>query len=110
MKFSIIIPVYNRPDEIKELLESLTRQTYKNFEVVIVEDGSINKCEDIVKGFQNQLKIRYYYKENSGQGFSRNFGFDLAEGDYFIVFDSDCIIPDNYLETVDDSLKINYLD
>jgi glycosyltransferase involved in cell wall biosynthesis len=110
MRFSIIIPVYNRPDEIKELLESLNRQTSKPFEVLIIEDGSSNKCESIVKSFQNQLNIRYYYKENSGQGFSRNFGYELAKGDYFIVFDSDCIIPDNYLELVHNSLSKNYLD
>lgn len=110
MKFSIIIPVYNRPDEVKELLESLTRQNYKNFEVLIIEDGSTLKCEEISKAFQDRLELRYYYKENSGQGFSRNFGFDLALGDYFVVFDSDCIIPDHYLNTVYNSLSKNYLD
>jgi glycosyltransferase involved in cell wall biosynthesis len=110
MKFSIIIPLYNRPDEIKELLESLTRQTYKNFEVIVIEDGSVNKAEDIVRSFIGKLEVHYYYKENSGQGFSRNFGFEKAGGDYFIIFDSDCIIPDHYLETVNDYLKKNYLD
>jgi glycosyltransferase involved in cell wall biosynthesis len=110
MKFSIIIPVYNRPDEIKELLESLTRQTYKNFEVVIVEDGSTLKCDEIVRDFMGKLDIHYFYKENSGQGFSRNFGFDLAKGDYFVVFDSDCIIPENYFDVVNYSLSKNHLD
>lgn len=112
MKYSIIIPVYNRPDEIKELLESLTLQTFQNFEILIIEDGSKPElcCEDIVKSFADKLEIFYYFKENSGQGFSRNFGYERANGDYFIVFDSDCIIPENYLNTVDKYLKNNYLD
>jgi glycosyltransferase involved in cell wall biosynthesis len=110
MKFSIIIPVYNRPEEVNELLESLSRQSYKNFEVLIIEDGSTRNCDTISDSYKSKLDIKYFYKENSGQGFSRNFGFNLANGDYFIVFDSDCIIPDNYLNTVNLSLTINYLD
>lgn len=110
MRFSIIIPVYNRPDELKELLESLTRQTYKNFEVLIIEDGSIHKAEKVADFFLDKLDLRYYYKENSGQGFSRNFGFERAQGDYFLVFDSDCIIPEHYLDAVNNALQKNYLD
>ncbi len=72
--YSVVIPIYNRPDEIQELLGSLTRQSYSNFEVIIVEDGSQIKCEDICRSFQDKLNIQYFYKENSGQGFSRNFG------------------------------------
>lgn len=98
MQFSIIIPVFNRPDEIRELLETLTKQTYQQFEVIIVEDGSTSKCEEIVQSFSGVLDIYYYFKENSGQGFSRNFGFERAKGDYLIVFDSDCLIPKDYLE------------
>src|SRR6185437_4271135 len=109
-KYSIIIPVYNRPDEIKELIESLTRQTFKNFEVLVIEDGSTIKCEDVIKPFSSQLDLKYYFKPNSGQGFSRNFAFELARGDYFIIFDSDCIIPDNYLEIVNNRLNTDYLD
>ena len=108
--YSIIIPVYNRPDEIKELLDSLKVQTYKNFEIIIVEDGSTDKCEEIVKSFKDDFDIRYYFKENSGQGFSRNFGFSKANGDYFIVFDSDCLIPSNYFEIVENYLDQNPLD
>jgi len=110
MFFSIIIPVYNRPREVDELLHSLTQQTYKNFETLIIEDGSENRCDDIVEKYQDQLDIRYYYKENSGQGFSRNFGFERAKGDYFIVFDSDCLIPSHYFETVENYLKTHQLD
>ena len=110
MFFSVIIPVYNRPREVDELLHSLTQQTYKNFETLIIEDGSEDRCDDIVEKYQDQLDIRYYYKENSGQGFSRNFGFERAKGDYFIVFDSDCLIPSHYFETVENYLKTHQLD
>jgi glycosyltransferase involved in cell wall biosynthesis len=109
-KYSVIIPVYNRPDEIKELLESLLKQTYKNFEVLIIEDGSQNKCETIVNSFKDKLEVQYFYKENSGQGFSRNFGFEKAKGDYFIIFDSDCLIPEHYFQKVEGHLNKRYLD
>jgi len=105
MLYSIIVPVYNRPDEIDELLASLTIQSFTDFEVIIVEDGSSLTCEEIVKGYEGRLHIRYFYKENSGQGFSRNFGFERAEGEYFVVFDSDCIIPPHYFETVNKFLS-----
>ncbi|MCU0447256.1 MAG: glycosyltransferase [Microscillaceae bacterium] len=105
MFFSLIIPVYNRPDEVQELLDSLTQQTYTDFEVIIVEDGSMNKCDTIAQTFANQLVIRYFYQQNSGQGFARNFGFAQAKGDYFLVFDSDCLIPANYLQIVFDAIQ-----
>jgi glycosyltransferase involved in cell wall biosynthesis len=108
--YSIVIPVYNRPDEVGELLQSLVQQSFTNFEVIIVEDGSTSPCKKEAEQFADQLIIQYYFKENSGQGFSRNFGFEKANGDYFIVFDSDCIIPDNYLEVVDNYLNNTPLD
>ena len=108
--YSIIIPVYNRPEEITELLQSITRQTLKNFEVIIVEDGSTITCKSEVDRFTEKLDIRYFFKENTGQGFSRNFGFEQAKGDYFIVFDSDCILPVTYLQPVDDYLINEPLD
>jgi len=111
MYFSIIIPVYNRPDEINELLESLLLTTYSNnFEIVIVEDGSTITCEDVVLKYANKLTISYYFKANSGPGDSRNFGMEKAKGDYFIIFDSDCIIPNQYLTEVDKELKSNFVD
>lgn len=110
MHYSIVIPVYNRPREIDELLESLVRQTYTDFEVIIVEDGSSDRCFDVVDTYQDQLDITYFYKDNSGQGFSRNYGFDCARGDYFIVFDSDCLVPPHYLETVNNRLNRDWLD
>lgn len=109
-KYSLVIPVFNRPDEIRELLESLTQQSFNNFEVLVIEDGSSIRCENEVRSFEKLLDIKYYYKENTGQGFSRNYGFARATGDYFIVFDSDCIIPSNYLQSVEESLNENYLD
>jgi glycosyltransferase involved in cell wall biosynthesis len=110
MFFSIIIPLYNRPQEIKELLETLTLQTYKQFEVLVIEDGSVDDAADIVKSFSDKLNVKYFVKNNEGQGFTRNFGFERAKGDYFVIFDSDCLIPENYLQIVNDALAKDYLD
>lgn len=111
MLFSIIIPVYNRPDEIDELLESLSQLDYnQKFETVIIEDGSSLGCEEVVKKYKGRLNIAYYFKENSGPGDSRNYGMKKAKGDYFIIFDSDCIIPKNYLTEVFNTLKQDYVD
>ena len=110
MFYSIIIPLYNRPDEIRELLESLTLQTFKNFEVIVVEDGSSVKAEDIVRSFSGRLDLHYYFKANSGPGPSRNFGFGKARGDFFIIFDSDCIIPPHYMQVVEEHQKADFFD
>lgn len=99
-EFSVIIPVYNRPDEVNELLESLTNQSYTDFEVIIVEDGSSMPAEQITAVFKDQLNIRYFFKNNEGQGFARNYGYSRANGNYFIVFDSDCLIPPDYMQKV----------
>ncbi|WP_437395170.1 glycosyltransferase [Flagellimonas lutimaris] len=108
--FSIVVPVYNRPEEVRELLESLQKQDFsEDFEVVIVEDGSLESSEDIVKLFQDNLQISYYYKENSGPGDSRNFGMQKAKGNYFIILDSDCILPKQYLSEVDKELKKEFV-
>lgn len=110
MFFSIIIPLYNRPQEIKELLATLTKQTYTAFEVLIIEDGSNLDAEEIVASFKDDIDIHYHFKPNEGQGFARNFGFEKAKGDYFIIFDSDCLIPSDYLENVKNHLYENPLD
>lgn len=111
MLFSLIIPVFNRPDEVEELLESLTLQTYKDkYEIVIVEDGSSITCKEVVDSYSDKLDISYYFKANSGPGDSRNYGMKIAKGDYFIILDSDCIIPSHYLESVDLNLKKSYVD
>ena len=96
-QFSIIIPVYNRPQEVKELLESLAVQSTKNFEVIIVEDGSSDKCEDIAAKYTS-TPLHYYFKENGGPAVARNFGAEKASGEWLVFFDSDCIIPEQYFE------------
>lgn len=111
MYISIIIPVYNRPNEIKELLESLSISDYnKEYEIVIVEDGSSVTCKQEVEIFKDRLNLSYYFKENSGPGDSRNYGMKVARGNYFIIFDSDCIIPRQYLTEVEKELTANYVD
>ena len=109
-RYSVIVPVYNRPQEVDELLASLERQSYKNFEVVLVEDGSTLTSEKIFEKYTTTLSIQYFFKPNSGPGPSRNFGFEKARGEYFVVFDSDCILPDHYFETVEKVLTEFSLD
>jgi glycosyltransferase involved in cell wall biosynthesis len=110
MFFSIIIPVYNRPNEIGDLLESLTLQVNKDFEVIVIEDGSKFPSEQIVTRYQEKLQISYYYQENKGQGFARNLGLSCAKGNYFVFFDSDCIIPKQYLALLYHALNERKLD
>ena len=111
LEFSFIIPVYNRPDETLELLQSFEAlKTTTPFEIVIVEDGSTIPSKEVVAQFNSKLNISYYFKENSGPGDSRNFGMQHAKGNYFIILDSDCILPANYLFEVEKSLKTDYVD
>src|SRR5690606_30084149 len=110
MFFSIIIPLFNRPQELKELLNSLTEQQYKDFEVIIIEDGSLIPAKSIVDKFETILDIKYFVKENQGQGFARNLGFQMARGDFFIVFDSDIVVPKNYLSLVLEGINEDGLD
>ena len=105
MKYSIIVPVYNRPDEVDELLDSLTRQRFKDFEVIIVEDGSAVPCKEVCDKYDGRLAIRYFMKPNSGPGQSRNYGVERATGDYVLILDSDVVVPEGYLQAVDDELK-----
>ncbi|MEO9965397.1 MAG: glycosyltransferase [Reichenbachiella sp.] len=101
-KYSIIIPVFDRPDEMREMLDSLASQTQRLFEIILVEDGSELRSDFLVD--QYDLPIRYYYKPNSGPGDSRNFGMEKASGDYLLFFDSDCVLPANYFEKLDEAL------
>lgn len=110
LDFSLIVPVFNRPAEVKELLESLVQQTDRNFEVVIVEDGSTIPCKDICDSFREQLNINYLVKPNSGRSRTRNYGMDHASGNYFMIFDSDCTMPPQYISTVRTCLETDYTD
>ena len=105
MKYSFIVPVYNRPDEVGELLESLCSQTVKDFEVIIVEDGSQNTCKDVCDKFADILDLHYYYKDNSGPGQSRNYGAERAQGEWLIILDSDVVLPTNYLAAVNQEIE-----
>ena len=104
MKYSVIVPVYNRPDEVKELLDSLTTQTEKDFEVIIVEDGSSIPCKDVCAAYKEQLDIHYYEKQNSGPGQSRNYGAERASGVFLLILDSDVVLPEGYMAAVDHEL------
>ncbi len=105
MKYSLVIPVYNRPDEVDELLGSLTGQSYRDFEVIIVEDGSQTPCREVCERYEGKMALHYYMKENSGPGQSRNYGVEHATGDYVLILDSDVVLPKDYLQAVDNELR-----
>ena len=109
-KYSVIVPVYNRPHEVDELLASLSQQLFTNFEVLVVEDGSSVPCKEVVERYTNQLTIHYFFKTNSGPGPSRNVGFAQAHGEYFVVFDSDCVLPETYFNAVENFLAAHEID
>ena len=108
--FSIIIPIYNRPDELDELLHCIENQSYRNFEVIVIEDGSKLRCDTVVAKYQTALDLKYFYQENTGQGFARNAGLEKAMGDYFIILDSDALLEPNYLAVVDHEIDKQGLD
>lgn len=108
--FSIIVPVYNRLEEVRDLLESLSQQTSRDFEVVIVEDGSTSPCRAAVDEYADAVDVHYYYKENEGRSLARNYGMERASGEYFLFFDSDCVIPPTYIATLRQSLAEHYSD
>lgn len=111
LSFSFVIPVYNRPDEVAELLESFSKLEYNSsFEIVIVEDGSSIDCKKVVADYSDSLDINYFFKPNSGPGDSRNYGMKQAKGNYFIILDSDCVLPSHYLNEVSAYLEENYVD
>lgn len=105
MKYSVIIPVFNRPDEVDELLDSLTQQTITDFDVIIVEDGSEKTCKDVCEKYTAKLSLHYFLKENSGPGPSRNYGVERAEGEYVLILDSDCVLPPGFLQAIETELK-----
>jgi glycosyltransferase involved in cell wall biosynthesis len=111
MTFSVIVPVYNRPQEIAEFLDSIIHTSCgMSVEVIIVEDGSTLTCEQVVASFSDRLRIKYYYKSNTGPGDSRNFGMRQASGDYFLIFDSDCLLPEHYFSEVERELESDFTD
>lgn len=105
MKYSIIVPVYNRPDEVDELLASLLHQEEKDFEVIVVEDGSQVPCGDVCQRYAGQMELRYYEKPNSGPGQSRNYGAERAAGEYLLILDSDVVVPPGYLKAISEELE-----
>lgn len=109
-RFSIIVPVYNRIDEVRDLLESLDAQQTRNFEVVLVEDGSTEPCRDVAEEYAGRMPVKYFFKDNEGRSIARNHGMERAEGDYFIFFDSDCVIPPDYFTILTASLDKQPLD
>ena len=108
--FSVIVPVYNRRGEVRDLLESLAKQTDDDFELLLVEDGSTERCDDIAAAYANQLRVQYFWKENEGRSIARNYGIERAQGSYFIFFDSDCVIPPHYFEVLKKALKEHPVD
>ena len=107
MKYSLIIPVYNRPDEVSELLASIASQSFRDFEVLVVEDGSSVKCEDIVNQYAEKLDIKYLFKENGGPAMARNYAAERAEGEYLLILDSDTVLPEGYFEAIESFLSDN---
>lgn len=105
MKYSFIIPVFNRPEELDELLSSLEGQTLRDFEVIVVEDGSSTRCDDVVERHAGTLDVHYFYKDNGGPGPARNYGASKASGEYLLILDSDCVVPATYLESVEKELQ-----
>lgn len=109
-RFSVIVPVYNRVDEINDLLESLSAQTCRDFEVIIVEDGSTEPCGDLVRSFAGKVDVRYFFKPNEGRSIARNYGIARSSGDYLVFFDSDCVIPRDYFAILSAELDRQPLD
>ena len=110
MKYSFVIPVYNRPDEVDELLESLCQQELGDFEVLVVEDGSSIPCEEVVARYADRLDVHYYTKPNSGPGQTRNYGVERAKGEYVLILDSDAVLPGGYIAAVEAELAANPCD
>ena len=109
-RFSVIVPVYNRIGEVEDLLKSLAEQSCKDFEVVLVEDGSTERCDQVARKYAEKVDVKYFYKENEGRSIARNYGLERAAGDYFVFFDSDCVIPPDYFATLSRYLDENPLD
>ena len=110
IKYSIVVAVYNRPEEMEELLYSIENQSFRNFELIIVDDGSQMSSRQVFENFNKELDISYFYIENKGPALARNFGVSKSKGEWIIFFDSDCTIPKNYFHEVEFFLKNNKID
>lgn len=110
MKFSLIVPVYNRPDEVADLLQSLDCQSNRDFELILVEDGSTIPCSEQAEKYADRLDIKYFTKSNEGRSIARNYGMEHASGSYFVFVDSDCILPPDYFERLQKALDREYTD
>lgn len=110
MHFTVIVPVFNRPGEVDELLASLAAQTTKPFDVLVVEDGSTVPCREVVERYADRLDVRYHAQENSGPGPARNRGAALADGDYVLFLDSDCLLPPHFFAALTETLQQRPLD
>jgi glycosyltransferase involved in cell wall biosynthesis len=108
--YSLIIPVYNRPQELDELLACIQLQEFRDFEVVVIEDGSTDDAAQIIEKYKASFDLAYYVKENGGQGFARNYAFERAKGNFFIILDSDALLEPTYLNEVDKAIKADNLD
>ncbi|MDE6311213.1 MAG: glycosyltransferase [Muribaculaceae bacterium] len=110
-KYSVIVPVYNRVGEVRDLTESLLQQSCKDFELIVVEDGSTDRCEAVVEEARRRgLNARYYYKANEGRSIARNYGMARSRGSVLVFFDSDCVVPPQYFETLERELQAQPLD
>ncbi len=107
---SIIVPAYNRSEEIDEFLSSFVKQSSKNFEVIVVDDGSTDNLKEVIKKYQSVLTLRYFYQENKGPGVARNLGMEKAKGDIFVFIDSDCTVPEEYIENLERHLNTENFD
>ena len=107
--FSVIVPVYNRPAEVEDLMRSLAEQSLQDFEVMIVEDGSTVPCRGVVERYSDRVDVHYFYKDNEGRSIARNYGIERATGQYLIFFDSDCVIPCDYFKTLRAALESDYV-
>lgn len=109
-QFSLIVPVYNRINEVADLMESLAAQTFRDFEIIIVEDGSTEPCKDIVESYNDTLQVKYFHKSNEGRSIARNYGIEHSSGDWLVFVDSDCVLPPDYFRKLHDELHSSNLD
>ncbi len=110
MLFSIILPTYGRPEEVTAFLESICRQNYQDFEVIIVDGTPNDVLHPVIDKFRKQINLTYFHERGLGASESRNLGCKKAKGDFVVFIDSDCIVPEDYLVKINAFLKKNKAD